>query len=322
MNILCIGPTKQSCHVGENLYKSFAKLKHNVIFCDKDKIKRSGRFDDIFNAVIAKKIPFPLSRIIEVFGKSYDFIFIDEGYFVWHNDVSIPVIYYQREFYRPPKCYYPTIALFFHSAIIKHFWSFCRFWMNQVPIIKTFPVAADFETYKGREKIFKGVSGIGFRESMKNIDEMIELTKLSAHSILENRFQQFRETGLQLFDTPISNQRYRTLLSQCEATYIPISPFQYTTRRIVEAMASKCACVIKLDGDRHARILRELGYEKWIHYVPIETVRQCIDAHRNFRKNQKMLYQMIGVAYDVTKKRHSYDVRAKYLIGLIEGLAR
>lgn len=318
MNILVIGPTAESCHVGENLYKSLQKKQHNVVFCGKQQIEKIPEFRNIIRKALNHEVVLKLSKVVDNLYNDYDFVFIDEGYFLWENDIDVPVIYYQREFYRMPRVFYPTIALFFHSAIITYFWTFVKHWMHRIKNVYVFPIAVDFETYQPMKKEFDGVSAIGFREPFKDIDEMPELTKLSAYTMLDSRFEEFKKTGLKYFDTPISNQRYRYLLPRCAANWIPISPFQYTTRRIVETMACKTACVIKTEGPRHTRILQELGYEEWKHYVPIDEISQCLNVHRHFRREPETCLKMANKAFLVTQQRHSYDKRAEFLVKLIK----
>lgn len=310
-SVLFIGPRQiNGVHVSERLFVEFQKKNHVVEYISPEDLR-----DDNWSRYTTKEELYPLSAVVKQAKIRPDLIFIDECVFYWDNDVNIPVYYHHREFKRPPTVYHPDVAFFWHEEIIDYYTRmFAPHWCHQVKHILPLYIAVDPEQYQPEEKVYKGVNGIGYREGIAGALPMNELANIADLHLLVEEEEEFKQTGLNYFDTPVNDEDYRNYLPKCEALWVPISARQYTSRRMLEAMACKTACVIKIENEKHEEILQNMGYTTEEHYFPVEDICEIDAIELVYSKED--LRMTAEMAHEITLEKNTYKNRAEQIIDL------
>ncbi|MDH3324017.1 MAG: class I SAM-dependent methyltransferase [Candidatus Peregrinibacteria bacterium] len=267
MKIIVIGSKGlgKGAHFAENISKAFNILNHDVFHYDPEDLKRELNPQEWNRHAIQRK-PVRLSLIIK--NEVFDLIFIDQCNFQFKNDVSIPVFYYHKYLHRHPSVFYPDVIFYPDPAFLHFFVNQEHQWYNyHVKIKQILYPSIDLDLYEPREKIIKGTIGIGFRRSFESWVKAGGLAEGATSDVIENDVKQFMKTGLCYYYTPVSDEEYRDLLSQSESVWVPVPPYQYITRRMLEAMACKTTCILKLQDKRHEEILKGMGFLSGIHYI-------------------------------------------------------
>lgn len=319
--ILIIGPRIHlGCHLSENLYNTFKELNYNVELLPLEKLGY-GTVDG--RPFMEHKQAYFLSKVLEKASmKDPELIIIDEPFFYFYNDVSIPVFYAHREFKRPPKVYYPDIAMFWHQGISNYFMNiFAPHWAQQVPKIGVLDIAVDVRRFEPKEKSIKGIVCLAGRENLNACVDMRELTAIGG------LYQVIRETKeIQKYceyycdkDGGLTDDSFRELLPKCEAIWIHIPASQFVSRRILEAMACKTVCVMKIESVEHEDTLRCMGFVANKHYIKIENLSDIIEYNKDW--NYDNYKDMIENAYKIVHEKHTFFNRAQYLVELYQDWA-
>lgn len=305
--ILIIGPNSGlKCHFSENIYDEFIKANFDAKYIGINKLKLNEMH-------IKKGMRYPISNILNTL-KDWkpQLIIIDQININFSNMQSIPVFYHHREFKRPPTVFYPTVVFFWHEDILKYYERmFAKEWMSQVRYKEIMTIAFSFDTWKPKKKLYKGVNAFGSRESFKECYIANELANMADIMLLEQEHEEIKKY-VNYFDGKISDNEFRKLMPQCEAVWIPQSVRQFTSRAMLEAMACKTLCIIKLENERHEEILAKMGLEDGVHYIGIEHLEEIELAFQQTPNKE----EIIENAYELVHKKHTYKNRMNEIIEL------
>lgn len=302
--ILIIGPNYGlKCHFSENIHDAFVANDYDALIIDPRELS-------VNKLHLEKGMHYPINRILSNLNNWMpQLIIVDECGLNFSNNQSIPVFYHHREFKRPPSVFYPTVAFFWHEDVIKYYEKmFAKEWMAQVQYKRTMNIAYNPKIYKPRKKEYKGISGIGVRETFQQVYKMDELANIADAMIMERERKEVRQY-INYFEPPIDDNEFRELIAKCEAVWLPISVRQYTTRAMLEAMGCKTVCIIKLENDRHKEILEKMDLFSGTHYVCISNLNQLgsvvFDAENITKK-----------AYNLVKRKHTYENRMLEIVDI------
>jgi len=311
--ILIIGPkTASKSHFGENIRDSFIKKGYECeIVSSNELFDTPGEFMGFKKR---ENICF-LSGVLSKVSIDPDLIIIDEGLITYYNDTDIPVFYHHREFKRPPTIYYPDIAFFWHEGVLNYFKNiFAPYWFHKVGKSIILPIAVN-STFQPNKKTIQGIVGLAWRERIKDV---ISIKEITAQGILYESIKAYQEVSqyIEILNDngTLTNDRFRELLSKSEAFWCHVPLGQYTTRRMLEAMACKTLVVLKLQNEEHERVLLEMGFEKGVHYVGLKKYSELKELKKDF--DIKKYEPIIENAFEVVKTRHTYNNRADYIIEL------
>jgi len=310
-SVLIIGPKlNRGYHFSEKMYKALGKKGLVVEYRDptllvKDKNK--------YQKYKQKRERFRLSNIESKIMP--DLVIIDECEFFFENDVDIPVIYYHREFKRPPTVYYPDVVLMWQQNFIDY-WEkmFAPEWMHNVKWHIRMKITVDPEMFKPEPKKYTGVIGIGIREAFEDIIKMNELAAIADVILLHEEEKEFKLLGYTYFDPPITDDDYRKIMPKCETCWIPLSTRQYISHRMLECMASKTLCLIKLQNKEHEEALKRMGLKNMVHYIGVDKLEEFRQAYYEITDNEKK--EIIENAYRYVLRNLTDDKCAEFILQL------
>ncbi len=319
-SVIIIGPREhKGCHVSENLLSAFRKKGYNVKLLSLEELGYGTNSTKQFTEM---KEAYPLSKAIEIYGYKPELIVFDEPAWFFYNDMDIPVFYTHREFKRPPKVFYPDVAMFWTQSVVNYFRiQFAPYWCQQIPLLTTLWIAVDLDRYKPQEKTIEGIVHLAGREPMDGCLDMKELTALGClyHGIREMEEVQDYVKCIADENGGLTDERFREYLSKVEALWIYIPAGQYVSRRILEAMACKTICVIKLENQEHEATLRNMGFIAGEHYIKINSLKEMKKLNDNWNYNDYK--DMIEKAYKVVTEKHSYLNRVDQIVDLYSDFA-
>ena len=305
--VLIIGPNyPERCHFSENIYDLWNEDPNY-------EIKIIGDTELPVNSMhIQKGLELQLSVVIEKLEEwKPQLVIYDQVNVNFMNDLQVPVFYHHRNYYRDVRMFYPTVVYFWHDELLKYYET--RFkvnWMAQIPFKDVMYIPVNPKRYKPEKKIYKGVNGIGFREPPSFAYEINDLFELGPVRLLEQEYNKFIELGFNMFETPIMDDEYRELLPKCEALWIPLSAGQYTSRRMIEAMACKTLCILKLESKIHEKVLQKMGFYNGEHYIGVDRLDEIEQAFIE-TTNKK---EIIENAYSQVLNNHTYQNRIEQII--------
>ena len=184
--------------------------------------------------------------------------------------------------------------------------------MAQVRYHELMYIAVNPDLYiLSRKKKYSGVNLIGFRELPNEVDDIFET---APQILLKQEYDMFKTLGLNVFDSPIMDDQYRELLPQCEAVWCPISVRQYTSRRILEAMACKTLVVLKLESKKHEETLKKMGFINGKHYIGVKKLEDIKKVYEKTKNKQ----EIIENAYNMVMANHTYNNRIDQIIETYE----
>lgn len=306
--VLIIGPNyPERCHFSENIYDLWSEDTNY-------EIKIIADLELPVNSMhIEKGLELYLSVIVDMLdGWKPQLVIYDQVNINFMNNLQCPVFYHHRNYYRDVRMVYPTVVYFWHEELLKYYktW-FKRNWMANVQYHDVMYIAVNPKLFNtNAKKIYKGVNFIGFREPPSFSDEINDIFELAPVKLLEMEYNEFKSLGLNVFETPIMDDQYRDLVPQCEAVYCPISMGQYTSRRIIEAMACKTLVVLKLENKRHEETLKKMGFINGEHYIGVSKLSEIKEKFEGTKNKKKIIEN----AYNVVMNRHTYQNRIEQII--------
>jgi len=306
--ILIIGPPiSEGNHFSENIRNALIEKGMTIEYICIHDLK-----DSRWLSYIRKEEEYSLFDVLKKIEIIPDLILIDECEFHWDDDgVNTPIFYVHREFMRSPSVHHPDVVFFWHDEVRSFFERFfAAKWMKQVPYKENIGVAINPKIYKPKKKKYKGLSGIGFRETLELGESVKEMIKIGNYRILHMEKEEFIKTNCKFFPDPVSTKKYRKILPLCSAIWIPISTQQYIGRRMLEAMACTTLCVIRLENEDHERILKEFGFEKGVHYIGVDKVSEALNAYNETNSKPTMIEK----AYNEVMKNHTFKNQAQQII--------
>lgn len=308
MRITIVGSkgTGKGAHFSEGLAKAFDKMNHKVYFYD------PLDFCDKNEQVHGKPIP------ISVFNKNSDLIFIDQCNFQFKRDfdaLDVITMYNHKYLHRHPRVYYPDVMFHacepFRDFFVRqeHKWYCYNVQRHEI----LYP-AVDPDLYDIKEKDIKMIIGIGFRRSFNSWLKASGIAEGATNKLIEKEVDVFKDS-FKFYDTPITDDEYKDLVSRACATWFPIPSNQYITRRMLEAMICRTVCFMKIEDKQHEQVLENMGYKRSIDYVGVDKVEQIRHHGAYIHSDNEYLAEK---AYETTIKNHTYESRAKQILKLYD----
>ena len=299
--ILIVGPKRHAdYHFSEKMFNAYHKLGYTVHYRCPEDLSSDQKY---YNG--SKR--FKLSEI----GIRSDMVIVDENHFLWDNDLNTPVIYHHREFKRPPTVNHPDVVLMWHQGLIDYWKTiFASEWMSKVPHHEVLNITVDIDKFKPKKKKYKGVIGISQREKDYPISQIKELANAADMLRLYQEYEDFKDLGYYWYE-PTTDGEYFDFFPRCETLWIPLSVKQWISHRMLEAMACKTLCLIKLEDWEHEQALLKMGLENTVHYLGCESLEA-------FEKEYKRapISNIINEAYNYVKNNLTDEHCAKWLIDL------
>lgn len=183
--------------------------------------------------------------------------------------------------------------------------------------------AADTEHFEADIKDIDGIVGIGFRRSFESWVKAGGIADGATSDIIESEVTQFKELSSSFlisegkskyYETPVTDQKYREILSHAKMTWFPVPAYQYVTRRMLDAMCSACLCIMKIQDKEHEQVLEDMGFIRNEHYIGIDDLSQLDGLYID----QKERMEMVSRALDVVREDHTYFKRAKQVLETYE----
>jgi len=314
--ILIIGPRiLKGCHMSENLFYAFEELGYDVDILPVESLSVNNRL--LEQQYKERKMMFPLSKAIRQLEHVPELIIIDEPSWFFLNDVDIPVFYIHREFKRPPKVFYPDIALFWHKGVSEYFKSmFAPYWANKVNIISELPPAVDPKKFKlAKQKTRKGICHLAGREHLDVLKNWKELTAKALILETKRKVDFVKKLGLSYIHNTVdclTDEQYRDVLPYCGAIWSLQPSTQYISRRMLDAMVCKTVVYLKLENEEHEKVLESMGLNRNEHYIHVNDLQDLKVLHKTFNYNHHL--EMVEKAYNVVISNHSFVNRAKILV--------
>jgi len=318
MKICIIGHEgrKQRSHFAENIDIEFRSLGHEVNFltCE-DFEKQLSR--KMWRKYRIHRVRIPLSAFTHF--KEHDFVLIDQNDWAWKNDIEIPVFYNFKYVHRRFDCYYPTVGLFMTQPIQEY----CEKVFAPYECYKTsykyvMTSATETDTYKPKEKIYKGISLFGSRNAHEEYLDDVELLAIAQKELYRYKEQKLREVlgeELNEFGTPMPTLKYRELLPHCEAQFLTIPRANFISRMLWENMACKVISVFEIASERHEKVLKEFGLINGEHYIGIKNVLEVKEAWEKADKEK-----IVEQAYELVLNKHLYKHRAEQILQIYKEL--
>lgn len=323
MKIMIIGSKGAGigAHFAEGLAKAFIEMQHETSFIDPLELKNQfepnkWRDHEIFGKPL-KLSDFPNAS-------DQDIIFVDECNFEFNKDVNVFTMYFHKYLQRHPTVYYPDVIFYPCLPFLDFFVMQEQRWYNH-HIKDTRPLyfAADTEHFAPDIKDLEGIVGIGFRRSFESWVKAGGIADGATSDIIEQEVDQFKklvkaclisEGVARYYETPVSDQKYRELLSHAKMTWFPVPAYQYVTRRMFDAMCSACLCIMKIQNKEHERVLEKMGFIRGIHYVGIANISDLEGLYIDPKERM----EMVSRALDVVRERHTYFKRAEQVLEVYE----
>lgn len=294
--ILFIGPAEHKCHIGENLYDCFVEEGFDCKFITPKDLNVKGN-------------KYSLTNVRELTGDWIpNLIFIDECIFI-ENMQSIPVFYHQREFKRAIKCLYPSLAYFWHEDLIWNYETYLDpLGMEEIKHKRVLPIAYSPKIWQPKKKTLKGLYSTEFREGFEFVYKVNEIANVADWMILEKEHNEAKQYVK--YYEGYEDKGFREVLPEMEAYWCPVMVRQYTTRVMLECMASKTLVILKLEDLRHEEILEEMGLKRDKHYVGIDELSEL----DNILKGIKNKDTIVEKAFKLVSEEHTYRNRMLQII--------
>jgi len=323
MKIMIIGSKGAGIgnHFAEGLAKAFEEMQHEVSFNDPLELKNKFDPDEWRDHEIHGK---PLNFSDFPNASDQDIIFVDECNFEFNKDVNVFTMSFHKYLQRHPNVYYPDVIFYPCQPFLDFFVNQEQRWYNhQIKHKKIMYFAADTEHFEPDIKDLEGIVGIGFRRSFESWVKAGGIADGATSDIIEQEVNQFRNMIFnhlissqisRFYDTPVTDQKYREILSHSKMTWFPVPAYQYVTRRMFDAMCSACLCIIKLQNKEHEKVLEGMGFIRNKHYIGITNLLELekLQVPNADRMN------MISRALDVVRERHTYFKRAEQVLEVYE----
>lgn len=319
MKIMIIGSKGAGigAHFAEGLAKAFMEMQDDVSFIDPLELKSLFDAGEWREHEIYKK-PIKLSKCPR--SSEQDIIFIDECNFEFDKDVNVFTMYYHKYLQRHPSVYFPDVIFYPCQPFLDFFEKQEQAWYNhQVPHKKIMYFAADTEHFELDIKDIDGIVGIGFRRSFESWVKAGGIADGATSDIIESEVNQFKELvkdcliseGVaRFYDTPVSDEKYREILSHSKMTWFPVPAYQYVTRRMFDAMCSGCLCIFKIQNKEHEQVLENMGFVRGKHYIGINDLSELDGLSISVKDRM----EIVSRALDVVRERHTYFKRAQQII--------
>lgn len=323
MKIMIIGSKGAGigAHFAEGLAKAFIEMQHETSFIDPLELKNQFEPNKWREHEILGK-PLKLSDFPNA--SDQDIIFIDECNFEFDKDINVFTMYFHKYLQRHPAVYFPDVIFYPCQPFLDFFVNQEQRWYNhQVKHKRIMYFAADTEHFEADIKDIDGIVGIGFRRSFESWVKAGGIADGATSDIIESEVTQFKELSSSFlisegkskyYETPVTDQKYREILSHAKMTWFPVPAYQYVTRRMLDAMCSACLCIMKIQDKEHEQVLEDMGFIRNEHYIGIDDLSQLDGLYID----QKERMEMVSRALDVVREGHTYFKRAKQVLETYE----
>lgn len=297
--------------------RALERLGHTIIYLSDDDLYEMVPRYDFINCIHDKK-PINIKQIQYKYDP--DFIYIEQMYYSLDvSEITCPVIYQHREYTHFPDILNPDILLASYHWRLRVFEFYHPWEYNNIPYKDYNYVAVDTEIIKPvEEKTEMGIWHIGlsipmwqFREANGMFGDMVmEDQEVFWDKCIDEGYVHYCPTGLK-------GQEFIKQLGRTEALLYDAGRFAGLSRRLVEAMASKTLCVVRIHTKLQENFYKEIGL----------TDEMCFFIHTpedvgkiTYTEEERKV--MAEKAYDWVIKNHTYDVRAKNVLRIVEEFNR
>lgn len=247
-----------------------------------------------------------------------DIIYVEQTYNRYsREDVKCTVIYQHREYTHFPDIDDPDILFGSYPFRLDTYEFYNPYNYHKIKYRDYNLVAVEPKFFSpDRKKVIKGISYIGWAAPF---EDFADANGILARSVIEDQqgfMEECRSRGLIKFiEAGKGAGFYIDTLASCEAIIIDSGYVNCFGRTLLEAMASKTLCVIRVHHKAQMDFYKKIGLTDemcYFIYEPddIEEVTKFWDE--NTFKNEREL--MIKEAYKWVMSNHTYEVRAKETI--------
>ena len=312
----------------ERGFNNFAKclarewkiMGHEVIEIHSDVINECIPIYEMEDAFRFKK-PIDL-RLVE-YRYDPDFIFLEQTYNRFNTDnVKCPVIYQHREYTHFPDVEFPDMILGSYPFRI-HFFEQYNPWGYHLCKFRADNFVAVYPPFfpPNENKILKGISYMGWGAPPEHF---INANGVVAKMVIEdqvNFMEGCRQKGVNFVRGEGGSDHYKEMLGSMEAVIIDGGFINGFGRTLFEAMAMKTLCVVRVHHEITERYFKKIGLTEDMCYFiktpeDIEKIYEEWDADENIAEVTRLA--KVKRAYEWVMERHTYKVRAKECLDMIE----
>lgn len=245
-----------------------------------------------------------------------DFIFIEQTYYRYDiSEVTCPVIYQHREYTHFPDITNPDILLASYHWRLQAFEYYYPWEYHNIPYKDYLYVAVDDHIIKPQEK--KTISGITHIGSQVPMWQFRQANGPFADMVMEQQEKFWEECIDEGYvghiPTGLSGEDFLNMLGKCEAVLYDAGRFAGFSRVLIEAMAKKTLCVVRIHTPTQKTLYERLGLTDEMCFF-VETPEDV--GKIKFTEEQRK--EMTEKAYEWVISNHTYDVRARQLIEMFE----
>lgn len=310
MKFAVIGSGGPNSFAGK-ITESLRELGHSVYLLSTTEIKNRycpSKFKLEYH--IYHKNPIDLREILPI--ENFDWIIISHSDFVFNNPKigSTKVLYSHREMLCYPSCMNPDILAYNYDEQDRFIWHYYpRLWHTTKKM--DLLIATDPEEFNpNREKDLKGLNYVSCYE--KVMEEKRDYLWNHTFKIFFKRKKLFTANGCRtnggLF---IPYDEYRDYLERSEAFLLFMGPMVFASRRLMEASVCNTIPVIHIESKESLEYHHKLGFEHR---------ENCIMFNKQIPTfNYADCKELVKNAYNLVMGHHTYYIRAKEIIEVING---
>lgn len=302
----------------EKMRKELEDMGHETIMLDKNDILKDLQpfemrdFEENKKAASMKPIEYKYAP---------DFIFHEQRYYRFKNDIETPVIYHHREYTHFPDFRRPDVLTFAYPEREKQFeYLYPYSYRKEIPMKRNLFVGVDLDMFNpNRKKVIKGKIDIGWAV------EYWQFQKSNgpyAYNTIEQQkifSKKYADKGVtKRIRPPVGKGQYKELMELSESVIIDGGYFGWNTRRMYEAMACKTVPLIRVYNENQLKFYEEYG---------IEHGKNCLLFSQNYLLKMDNIEELDLNTYDLKKiakngfkwvQNHTYKNRAKKLLRIYE----
>jgi len=299
-----------------------------------DELKRHGHkvvYISIFD--VWKHIPDYEFEDVKDYGKpmslkwveykhSPDFIFIEQTYIHFLNDVKSKVIYHCREYTHHPDVLDPDLLLFEYpnrEEVWKYFYKWEYTKLKRANRIDNLWSAFKPRMFKSVEKkVIDGIVDIGIHVALwRYRDVNGPLRRLEIDEKGRFRSKVVGKEIVQYLKEPIDQDKYIHLLAISEAVMLDMGIVGAFSRRAFEAAYAKTLMFIRVHNKENKDALEGMGLENGINCIFFNNERELAHYRRKLVRGLKNKEEIVKNAYKWSMN-HTYEKRCEELLNLIE----
>ena len=248
-----------------------------------------------------------------------DFIFLEQTYNRYDtSNVKCPVIYQHREYTHFPDVEYPDM-LFGSYPFRIHFFEQYNPWGYHLCKYREDNFVAVYPPFfpPNKKKVLKGISYMGWGAPPEHF---IDANGIVAKMVIEdqiNFMEECRKVGVNFIRGEKGLNHYKEMLGSMEAVIIDGGFMNVFGRTMFEAMAMKTLCIVRVQHHYAKKYFKKIGLTDEMCYF-IESPEDVGLILNDWEAVEKLRGSMVENAYRWVMERHTYEVRARETLEMIE----